>query len=260
MSERFCVCVYRFVIAQRVTILSTVLECIVVLIVIICGLFLNTKFRKMLQEEKRSRILGRRGNVIEPVMSWFSILQVIFWPYNLLFLWVNSNEIIQSDSLPSWLCSLLFHTLKIGRMCIAYNSLFVAFIRYIYIVKHKTSNQWKYGRVSKWFQIASIVIPITVEFLGLFTITFQQFKSMGKIKECLSFPTTLNTTVDLEHLTPSPFANFTLQYLPASLVQVLYYIYVTISFVVFLNVGEVFLYFQIFRHMKRLAYVSNYFY
>jgi len=251
--------VYRFLISQPVTILSTVLEFICILIVVICGLFLNAKFWRNLQEEKRSRIIGRRGNVIEPVMSWFTILQMIFWPYALFLLWVNSNEIIPSDSLPSELCALLFRSMRIGRMCIAYNSLFVALIRYIYIVKHKTSNQWNYEKVSKWFQIASIVVPITMETLGLFTITLEEFKSMGQIKECLSFPKTENTTVDVEHLTPSPFANLTLQYLPASLVHVLYYIYMTITLVVFLNIGEVFLYFQIFRHMKRLAFVSNYF-
>jgi hypothetical protein len=238
-------------IAQPVTILSTVLEFIVVLIVIICGLVLNTKFRRILQEEKRSRVIGRKGNVIEPVMSWFCILQMIFWPYALLFLWINSSDILPSDSLSSWLCGFLFITLRTGRMCIAYNSLFVAVIRYIYIVKHKTSNQWNYEKVSKWFQIASIAVPILVETSGLFTVTMEKLKFLGQIKECLSVPTPLNTTVDVEHFTPSPFAELTLQYLPASLVHVLFYIYTTIQLTVFLNIAETFLYFQIFRHMKR---------
>jgi len=140
-------------------------------------------------------------------------------------------------------------------MCIAYNSLFVAFIRYIYIVKHQTSNQWNYEKVSKWFQRASIVVPIAVETLGFCTNPFEVFKSVGKINECLSFPKTLNTTADVEHLIPSPFVNLTLQYLPDTLVHVLFYIYMTITLVVVLNIGEVFLYFQIFRHMKRLAFV-----
>ena len=176
---------------------------------------------------------------------------MIFWPYNLLFLWINANEIIPSDSLPSWLCGLLYFTLRIGRMCIAYNSLFVAVIRYIYIVKHKTSNQWNYEKVSKGFQIASIVVPISLDTLGIFTITFDRLSSMGNIKECLSFPNPLNTTVDVEHLKQAPFADLTLQYLPASLVQALFYIHTTIQITVFLNIAESFLYFQIFRHMKR---------
>ena len=257
MSNSFCVCIYRFLIAPQVTILSAILEFLALIIVIICGLVLNTKFWKILQEEKRSRVIGRRGNVIEPVMSWFCILQMIVWPYNLLFLWVNANEIIPSEYLPSWLCLLLFVIMRIGRMCIAYNSLFVAVIRYIYIVKHHTSNQWNYEKVSKWFQIASIVVPIAVEILGLFTITFEEFKSMGKIKECLSSPETLNTIVNVEQLTPSPFASVTLRYLSPSFVHVLFYIYTAITLIVFLNIGEVFLYFQIFRHMKRLIFISN---
>ena len=202
MSDSFCICVYRFLKGpQTVTILSTMLEFIAVLIVIVCGLVFNTKFWRILQEEKRSRIIGRRGNVIEPVMSWFSILQMIFWPYDLLFFWANANDIIPTESLPSWLCLSFFGSIRIGRMCIAYNSFFVAVIRYIYIVKHHTSNQWNYEKVSKWFQIASIVVPILVEIFGLFTATLERFKSMGKIKECLSFTNPLNTTVDVEHLT-----------------------------------------------------------
>ena len=259
MPDSFFVCLYRSLIARPVTTLSTVLNFLVILIVLICGLVLNTKFWRILQEEKRVRVIGRRGNVIEPVMSWFCILQMIFWPYALLFLWVNANEIISSDSLPSWLCALLFVTLRIGRMCIAYNSLFVAVIRYIFIVKHKTSNQWNYEKLSKWFQIASIVVPILVETLGIFTITFERFWNVGKIKECSSLNKSLSTIVDADHLTLSPFANLTLQYLPASLVEVLFYIHITITLAVCLNISEAFLYFQIFRHMKRFfkLFLSN---
>ena len=149
MSGSFCICIYRFLRGpQTVTILSTVLEFIAVLTVIVCGLVLNTKFWRIIQEEKRSRVIGRRGNVIEPMMSWFSILQMIFWPYALLFSWVNRSEIIPSNSLPSWLCGLLFVIMRIGRMCLADNSLFVAVIRYIYIVKHKH----QINGIMKWYR------------------------------------------------------------------------------------------------------------
>ena len=79
------------------------------------------------------------------------------------------NGVIPSEQIPYWLCYLLLWLMRIGRMCIAYNSLFVAFIRYLYIVHREKANQWNFERTSRRFQIASIAIPVVLQTVYIFT-------------------------------------------------------------------------------------------
>jgi len=184
-------------------------------------------------------------------MNWFCILQVIFWPYDILLFWSTTNEIVSSDDMPPWFCKILLILLKSGRMCIAYNSLFVAFIRYVHIVHYKVSNQWNYENSAKRFKIASIGIPIAMEILGYFTHGYTQFTELEEIKECLASPTVSSSSTNDVLLVPWDGANWTLRYLPASLVHAISYAYVTITTIVFINITEAILYLFVFRHMKR---------
>ena len=195
--------------------------------------------------------IGRRGNVVEPVMSWFCILQMVYWPYELLLLWTSTNGVIPSESLPSWLCALLFNGMKTGRMVIAYNSLFIALIRYCYVVQHKRSNQWDYKKMSKCFKITSIIFPITMEILSFFTQDLALLKQVSEIRECLAVAQGLNITTHSEHLTQSELVDWTMQHLPASLVSLISYIDRIVGGLVALNVPDAFLYLSIFRSMKR---------
>ena len=136
-----CICFYKLLNAESISITSTTLELMFTLFIVTCGVIVNLRYRNELKKEKRAMPIGRRGNLIEPVMSWFCILQMIFWPYELLFLWINTNEVVPFESLPSWLCYVLVLGMRTGRMCVAYNSFFVALIRYAYIVKPQRSNQ-----------------------------------------------------------------------------------------------------------------------
>ena len=154
MSDQLCICFYKFIVDEPVTIPSVTFSFVLSVIIIITGWILNYIFWNRLRIQKKETPHGRKGNVIEPVMSWFCILQSCFWPYQLLILWINTNEIIPTDSLPPWLCHIQFSILKLGRLSLSYNSAFVAFIRYVYIVHGKTSNQWNYERAAKRFKIA----------------------------------------------------------------------------------------------------------
>ena len=232
------------------TVLSTVFGLSLSVIIIAAGLTLNHRFWKKLRLEKKQTPLGRKGNVIEPVMSWFCILQSLFWPSQLLYLWINTNEIIPSDKLPPWLCHTLFTVLKFGRMCICYNSAFVAFIRYVHIVHHQTSNQWNYERTAKRFKFASIAIPIFMETVGAFTHSpALMAKNVEEVNKCLLDSSTSNITLSIE--SAKPFAiELTLQYLPSSAVNLISYVYIALSGLVCLNLAEVFLYLRIFHTMK----------
>ena len=251
MSDSFCICLYQTFIDEPVSTVWTVLEFLFSIVISICGVTVNYRFRKKLQEEKRNTPIGRKGNVIEPVMRWYCILQIIFWPYELLFLWINFNEIIPTDQMPTWLCSVLYNIIKFGRMCIAYNSLFVAIIRYVYIVHPKRSNQWDFEKSGKRFQIASIAIPIAMETIGAFTNPQTLYStSSDRFEDCIVSYGGLNSTDNVE--LPKPAAvELTMHYFPESLVLTICYIYITISVIVLMNITEGFLYFKIFQSVRR---------
>ena len=246
-----CICFYKFLNAESISITSTTLELMFIVIIVTCGVTVNLRYRNELKKEKRAMPIGRRGNVIEPVMSWFCILQMIYWPYELLFLWISTNEVIPSESLPSWLCALLFNGMKTGRMVIAYNSLFIALIRYGYVVQHKRSNQWDYEKMSKCFKITSIIFPITMEILSFFVQDLALLKQVSEIRDCLAVAQGLNITTHSELLTHSELVDWTMQHLPTSLVSLISYIDRIVGGLVALNVPDAFLYLSIFRSMKR---------
>ena len=243
----FCLCFLKFMESEKPpSAISVIFELLFQSIIIGCGVIVNFRYWKKLLEEKRSMPINRRGNVIEPVMNWFCILQMIFWPYDLLLLWSITNQVLPNDAVPEWLCMIMLGSVKAGRMCIAYNSLFVAFIRYIHIVHYKKSNQWNYEQLSKWFKIASIGIPLAMEVLGNFTHGFTRYKDIEEIQECLE-----SNKISNGLLVPSIVANWTMQYLPVSLVHAISYAYVIITSMVFLNIPEALLYLFVFRQMKR---------
>ena len=251
MSDTFCICGMKTVVDEPVSTFSTVLEFLFSVVISICGVTVNYRFRKKLQEEKRNRPIGRKGNVIEPIMSWFCILQIIFWPYELSYLWIVNNEIIHSDQMPTWLCPVLYSIMRFGRMCVAYNSLFAALIRYLYIVHQQRSNQWDFEKTGKRFQIASISIPIAMETIGIFTQSFTELsKSSDRFEDCIVSYAGSNSTSNVE-LPTSLLVRLTMQYLPEPLVLTIRYIYLTISVVILMNITEAFLYLKVFQSMRR---------
>jgi hypothetical protein len=210
-----------------------------------------------LKEEKLKVPLGRKGNVIEPIMTGFCKLQMIYWPYHLLYFWINSNEIIPFEYMNGWWCSLVLRIgIKFGRLCIAYNSIFVALIRYIYIVHNQKSSLWEFSKVSRYFRVASIAVPLTMEIVGFFILDYQELWYLTEFKDCVSFFSGSNTTATMHIPTPYGLA-WTLQIIPESIVSVAWYIYLCITVVIYLNVAEGFLYFQIYRSIKRYIYKTT---
>jgi hypothetical protein len=204
-----------------------------------------------LKEEKSKVPLGRNGNVIEPIMTGFIKLQLIYWPCQLLFFWISFNEIIPFEYMNGWWCSLFgYGPIKFGRLFIAYNSFFVALIRYLYIVHHKKSSLWEFSNVSRYFRAASICVPLAIEIVGFFINDYSQFYELNGFKDCVSFFNGSNTTANMYIPTPYGLA-WTLQIIPESIVSVVWYIQYCIVVVVYLNVAEGFFYFQMYRSIKR---------
>jgi hypothetical protein len=244
---------WKALIDMPVSLWSTVLEFLFSVMISVCGEIINYRFMSKLKEDKRRTPLGRKGNVIEPIMRWYCKLQMIYWPYHLLTFWVLFNEIIPFEYMNGWWCSAWWGVLKFGRMCIGWNSLFVALIRYIYIVHRQKSNQWNFEKIGRYFRISSIAIPVAIETIGLFVTTSAEYQTTFErdvFKSCVVSLQDHNTTHNIQ--TPEPFFRaLTLQVIPEWLILGVYSVYVCLTIAVFSNVIDGFLYFQIHRTIKR---------
>ena len=251
MPNIICACMYKTFVARPVAYWSTIVEFLISLILCFVGIVVNVSFFKKLKKEKQKVPPGRKGNVIEPIMSRFCIFQIFYWPYHLLFFWISLNEIIPTEYMNGWWCNIfLQYGIKLGRMIIGYNSLFVALIRYLYIVHSPKMNKWEFKRVGMVFKICSITIPIGMEIVGNFFNSYEELQAQDGFQECIANFKNLNgTTVD-KIPDPYPLA-WTLQVLPESIVVIIRWMFLLIAAIVFMNVIEYYLYFKIFKSIKR---------
>ena len=250
IRRNFCLCFLEFH-SNAGSSISTILEFVLISFIIAIGITINLKFRKKLLDEKKQMPIGRRGNVVAPVMNVFCLLQIVFWPFDLILLWGITNEIVPVDSIHPKLCVSLLMTLKSGRMCIAYHSLFVALIRYMHIVKDKVLNQWNYERVSRHFKFFCIIFPLAMEVVGNMTNSLKDFASIKEVRDCMGFAGELNDGGNIEEQIPSKLAKWTMKYLPATLINALSIIYDFATVSVSANVIEAYLYLRVFQKMKR---------
>ena len=137
--------------------------------------------------------------------------------------------------------------MTLGRSYIAYNSFFVSLVRYVYIVHQKTSNQWNFRKVGNRFLLANIIVPFAIWSIALFIHDPVWILSRNEYKSCvIGFNTTVSDIIP--RTAPVELASM---YLPEKLLSLLDVITMLISALVFLNIGEAYLYYQIFKTIKR---------
>ena len=133
MPDIVCKCIYEAYIDPPMSIWTTLLDFFCYVVIGVLCVIINCKFIKKLQEEKRAKPPGRKGNVIEPIMQLFCKFQIIFWPYYIIYFWIHLNGIVPASLMNGWWCNVAaLISIRFGRMTIAWNSFFVAFIRYVY--------------------------------------------------------------------------------------------------------------------------------
>ena len=250
MSYIVCTCVYEAYIDKPMSVLTTVLDFVFSVAIAVAGVILNYKLMRKLQKEKRSKPIGRKGNVIEPIMQPFCKFQIIFWPYFLLYFWIHFNEIIPSSLMNGWWCVLILQTIVIGRIYIASISFFVALVRYVYIVHRETANQWDYERVGRYFKIGSVVFPTILGIIRLFVYPNLTYQNGDKFKNCIASYLGINNTSNMTIPKAYPYA-WTLEYIPEKIVDGIDIAHRAILLVVILNIAEAFLYSSIYRQAKR---------
>ena len=253
-----CQCTYpAFFYDPSSPVVVTIELLVISLIVTICAI-VNYKFRKKLKEEKRRRPLGRKGNVVEPLMSWYCIIIIFGTTYILLLHWQYVNEIIPFYLIPEWLCVLLTTLERCIVSSILYNSMLIVLIRYVYIVHQQKANMWDFERVGKLFQYASIIVPTGMELVHLganssHVLLTKNTLEIGKAKfeGCNNSFGETNSTLNTMSQNDSTFNPTFSSLIPDGVVLAAYYFYVVVSAVVFLNIVEGFLYIKIFKCIKR---------
>ena len=267
MTSMNCACLYEKSIDAPMSIWTTIFDFLGSTLIGVLSVMVNHTFMKKLQKEKRDKPPGRKGNVIEPIMQLFCMIQMVYWPYYLLYFWINLNGIVPTHLMYGWWCNVILLPIKIIRLLICWNSFFVALIRYIYIVHREKSNQWEFEQVGKWFKIASVCIPVFVNIVELFTNDYSELKTGEKFERCISFYSESsienNTTVPKVnglfaymngHNTTFPISYpyaWTIEVLPEAMILLIYYITQAIIFITILNLPELFFYFKIFQCVKR---------
>ena len=247
-----CMCVYKASANLQITTFSTALDFLLSLTLIVIGLKINLKFRNKLREEKRNTPLGRKGNVIEPIMRWYLNLVIFYLPYSVVFSWLNTQQIWPSAWFSNcWFMNCWFQPWRVSRFIIAYNSFFVALIRYLYIVHREKANEWDFEKVGKRFQIASTVIPIILEVFRLFTeLDTLGLKDGTVFLNCVAMNEGLSSVKNIT--LPFPAAvQLSYRFFSPQLVAVGYYIYLFIITLVFTNAIEGYFYMKIFQNMNR---------
>ena len=225
---------------------TTALEFLLTITIVTLGILLNIKFSRKLEEERKNKPIGRKGNVIEPIMRWFIKLQLVYWPYELMCGWMIHNGIIPINLIHPWLCSFLLFTIMCGRCITAYNSLFLALIRYVYIVHFQNANLWDFEKLARRFQMASIFVPFLVQVFWCFTFDWSFWiELVGQVKS-----QSAQNTSNYIQLTPIE-VEFTLNYLPEPLAHTFGILTMIVQGLVYLNFIEAFLYAKIFQTIKR---------
>ena len=258
MGLGLCQCTYYGFWYDPSSSVGSAIEFLVISLIGTICILVNYKFRKKLKEEKKKRPQGRKGNIVEPLMSWYCIILMFGTTYRQLLHWQFANEIIPLHLIPEWMCTLLTTLERCIVSSIQYNSLLIVVIRYVYIVHRQKANMWDFERVGKIFQFISIMIPSSMEFVHLCTNSSNVYLTknaldMGKAKfeSCSDSFMENNSTFSTTITNDPSLKPFFLTIIPQGVVLAAYYFYLVVTAVVFLNIAEPFLYIKIFTCIKR---------
>ena len=242
----FWVCAYAGLVDDSYSTWGAVLEFLFTIFIMICGIRINYKFLMNLRQERKNTPLGRKGNVIEPIMSWFCWLQIFYWSYYLLYFWINMNGIIPVEWMNEFWCSIFTHLILAGRLVCCFNSLFVVMIRYIYIVHNKRANQWSFEKVGNLFRNLSILVPWLFSILGLFFGSGEMYTYNPKFEKCYF---SQHVTEDVKRY--KPLYVWTLSILPEAMVKTIRWIRLVLLGIGASNMVEIYMYLSIYGAIKR---------
>ena len=253
MIDLFSECIFKVFKNEWASFTSIVTEFIFSSIIIVCGILINYSFLAKLKQEKRSKPAGRKGNVVEPIMTVCCWVQMIFWPTRLVMAWLFHNEILNAEIMPTWIRYFMLNVLMIGRVYLCFYSFFCAFIRYVYIVHYEKVYHIEFQMVANRVKIASIFVPVFVGTLSLTVVGGYQLKGNDIFDQCSDSITEQGEGNARLSILATMFPD----YLTPFVVRLIYYLTVLVWMIFGLNTVEAFMYRSIFAQIRR--YRNNFY-
>ena len=224
-------------------------------VVVLMGIYVQYKIRAMLR---------RDTCLINHVLSAYSVIQMMFWPFMLIF-----NDILTSFVYPisdvtgSWLCDICVVLICYGRLHILFHTFIVALMRYVFVVHDDRVVKFGKQRAKRIFFWISLIWPMMSTAWLLFqAIYFRKEFSFARtlISKCYGNHHNMFMTEDLldwkKYCTLEVYEMDGYFEKFSELVQRGFCVgFAVVNLIVLSNVAEGLLYWRVMKRLKR--YVNN---
>ena len=219
---------------------------------VISGLIINMKVLRLMKQEK---------GLVMDVTSFFAIVQMMFWPSWWLF--TTSTDFIHPLNivLGEWFCHLGSFFIHLGMYIISFHSLVVAMMRYFFIIHQDKVDKHGREKVKRIFFWLSFIIPlviVTIQEIEKNELDMFSFinKCYGKHHEVFLIET---STRDVFKRNFCEFESYELgnsmSYVLNGFRRASCIIRTTTLLLTSFNISEAIIYFVLFAHMIRYAYI-----
>ena len=235
---------------------SSIARLIVSVLISLLGILINIKYLKDMRDEDRNRGPNSNGLLTKRVMTTYTITLMIFVPASLILHCVLTEEF----ELPRWFLHSLCYQAYIWqgiRIYLAFNSLVVAAMRYLFVVHDNDILQFGMEKAKRLFYYGSIAIPIMIEIILACTVPMS-ITPMSNLETAVICTSSYQKPNSRTYLNSTPTHDFDLpihsfvnQYISSDILYYLRGFVFVLLVIVFGNVAEGILYWKTFAKIQR---------
>ena len=234
--------------------ISPTIDLFISMAISVVGVAINWKHLRNINEDYRKRDSGTDGCILNNILKCNAKVIIVVCPYYLLLFWfLNENY-----ELPPWFQYALCYDQYIVttlRIYVAFNSLVIATMRYIFIVHNKLVLKFGKANVKTMFYYGSIAIPVFLGVLNGCSIKLPRHVQQLPQTICVDFYLdTLNITLEESDAIPdfgSPILSFLQQYVPMELTSYVQTFVTIVGLLILSNLLEAVLYWRTFSVIRQ---------
>ena len=256
LPDRACYCILHAMFGTAKSTTSQTLVVIATIFIAISSPAVNIRWYKILQHEKRTTPISRKGNVAYPILTLYSVVQVFSIPL-VIYHTVLQLGFIESSWHPPWLCYIGKTITFMFGSYVSFHSYFTAMVRYGFIIHESKVNNFGIQKTKAVFLYASVLVPVIIGLTFDVTSAPLFIKDTQPYRQCVEFshnvsnmtiwhekgfPDEAYTTIVYNHLT---------KVIPNWLVHGISGFCMIVWATGFSNLVEGYLYYRMFSHVKR---------